>query len=288
MAKKLVNHVEEYKKLEPGSEELVALIVQHHMGWATAIARSVARSWSLDWQIDGLDGGAYEGLLFCARRYDPVMGVPFRAYARRRIHESSTEEARKSKSWKRGTGTNTPEEAVAREVSAKLLNIFPELREGFLPKGDEAGGEKSVRASIRQLLSSASAVAAFNEQGRDNPEVAAEFNQLIDRITELELVHQEIIYGIYWRDLSMRKLAAEWEVDELVVIREHKELLKFVFNMIEGGNKGKALKIRPGLRPISQKFLEGNKESPFIKILGRGDMIAALCLYLSASGVLEW
>lgn len=288
MAKNLVNHLEQYKGLAPGSEELVSLIIEHHMGWATAIAKSVARSWSLDWQIDGLDGGAYEGLLFCARRYDPEMGVPFRAYARRRIHEASTEEARKSKAWQRGTGSCTPEEEVAREVSAKLLHVFPELREGFLPSSEEGKGEQSVRASIRQLLSSASVISAFNDQGRDNPEIATEFNQLIDKINELELVHQEIIFNIYWKDLSMRKLADHWEIDELVVIREHKELLKYIFALVEGTRPNKVLKIRPGLRPIAQKLKDENKKSPFGGILDQSSVVSVLALLISAIGAIRW
>ena len=94
-----------YAEHEAGSEKLVELLVEENAGWAASIARSVARAWNMDWQLDGLDGGAYEGLLFCARRYDPTLGVPFRAYARRRIHEASTEEARKSKNWKKGVGS---------------------------------------------------------------------------------------------------------------------------------------------------------------------------------------
>lgn len=117
--------VENYREYEAGSDELIARLVEEHAGWAEAIARSVARAWNLDWQLDGLDGGAYEALLFCSRRFDPQLGVPFRAYARKRIHEATTEEARKSKSWQRGVGANTQAEQDAREISYKLFDLFP-------------------------------------------------------------------------------------------------------------------------------------------------------------------
>ena len=114
----------EYSKYTPGSEEFIARLIEDHMGWATSIAKSVARAWNMDWQLDGLDGGAYEGLLFCARRFDPARGVPFRGYARRRIHEACTEEARKSKEWQRGTGSQSEEEVEARELSPSYLMRF--------------------------------------------------------------------------------------------------------------------------------------------------------------------
>ena len=60
---------EDYQGLTAGSDELVNRLVQEHMGWATSIAKAVARAWNMDWQLDGLDGGAYEALLFCARRF---------------------------------------------------------------------------------------------------------------------------------------------------------------------------------------------------------------------------
>ncbi|OVE79763.1 hypothetical protein BVY02_02345, partial [bacterium J17] len=198
-----MSDAEKYQSYEKGSEELVAVLVEDHMGWATSIAKSVARSWNLDWQIDGLDGGAYEGLLFCARRYDASTGVPFRAYARRRIHEASTEEARKSKSWQRGTSMGASVEQDSREISAKLFDVFPSLRDGVLPS-TEAPGEDGWRMSIRQMLSGASIIAAFEASGSDNPEIAAEYKRLLEVIASLEPIHQAILWGVYWQGKSMR------------------------------------------------------------------------------------
>ena len=276
----LMNKVEEYKKHEAGSQALVELLVEDHMGWATSIARSVARAWNLDFELDGLDGGAYEGLLFCARRYDPGMGVPFRGYARRRIHEASTDEARKSKSWQRGVGSATPEEQNAREISAKLLQVFPELRSGFVKDEDDTEGN-AVRSTIRQLLSSASVIAAFEQGGVENPSVAVEYREMLRKLAELDPIHQEVVYNLYWKDISMRKLAEKWGIDELVIVREHKEILSFIFSILSDEKRTKKkLKIRPGLRPIALKFREEKQTAPFTKFCEEFGAMSLLFCFL--------
>ena len=277
-----MDNLEEYQKHEPGSDELVNLLVEEHLGWATSIAKSVARAWNLDWQLDGLDGGAYEALLFCARRYDPARGVPFRGYARRRIHEASTQEARTSKSWQRGTGAATEADQEARELSAKLFDIFPELREGLLPGTSDSGEPVSVRSSIRQLLAGASMIAAFEQSGAANPEVATEYKQLLGTLSELEAVHQEIIWAVYYKGQSMRSLAEEWNIDDLSVIREHKVILSHLCDKLEGNlNKRKPLKIRRGLRTLAQALRRNNDPGPFSRFL----QAAIILLFVGISRV---
>lgn len=256
-------------------EKLVAKLVEEHLGWASAIAKSVARSWNLDWQLDGLDGGAYEGLLFCAKRFDPTRGVPFKAYARRRIHESATEEARKSKSWQQGVGCGSEEEQTARDISFTLLKIFPEIREGLLPHSDEEDGD-ITRRSVQQLLTGASLIAAFQQSPRDNPELAIEFNQLISIARSLEPVHQAILYELYWKGQSMRGLAADWGIDELSIMREHKEILLYLFASLEAPSSQttRAIKVRRSLRVIAQKMKKQNLNSPFESAFSAGIVIA--------------
>lgn len=274
---------EEYKRYKPGSEELVTRLVEEHAGWAASIARSVARAWNMDWELDGLDGGANEALLFCARRYDPTLGVPFRAYARRRIHEASTEEARKSKTWQRSTGNNSDEEMSAREISSKLFDIFPELREGYLPASDD-GSADAVRGSIRQLLSSASVFATFQESGIVNPETAAQYKQVLEAIAELEVVHQSIIWAIYWNGQSMRNLAGEWKIDELAIVREHREILLHVFGRLSQPRTAayNKLKVRPGLRTVAQELRKKRVEAPFARFMSSGGANLTVLILIAA------
>ncbi len=254
-----------YQSFAAGSEELVRQLVEEHAGWAASIARNVARSWNLDWELDGLDGGAYEALVFCARRFDPAMGVPFRAYARKRIHESSTEEARKSKSWQRGVGSQSQAEQDSREISARLFDIYPELRGGMLPEFD-SGSDDQMRSSVRQLLASASMLAALREIGEGGAESAVDYKRMIKVVAELEPVHQSIIWGMYYQGHSMRALATEWGIDELNIIREHQVILQHIFARMSEPKKiiGK-LKVRPGLRQIAQQLRKGKDAPPFSK-----------------------
>jgi DNA-directed RNA polymerase specialized sigma subunit len=229
-------------------------LVLEHRGWAESIARSVARSWDLDWQSDGLDGAAMEALIFCSRRFTPGRGVPFRGYARRRIHEASTEAARKSKGWAKRTNAKISGEA--RELSNKLLDVFSDLRSGEI-RGDssaENDGE-SLRSGVRELLVGAALIAAGQTSPDAQPDELTDFKKMVSEVADLEPVHQEILWKLYWDDLSMRGLATLWETDELNVIREHQAILQHLARGFNPGNKTKkALKVRPGLKDISIRY----------------------------------
>lgn len=249
------------------NDEEIDKLVQENLGWTESIARSVARAWNLDWQLDGLDGGAFEALLFCARRFNPTIGVPFRAYARKRIHEAASEEARKSKAWQRGVGSDNPGEQEAREISFQLFEVYPELREGLIPVDETQSAEEQIRSTIRQLLTSASIIAAFREGSTQNPETLLEYRRLFEGLSELEPVHQSIIWGIYWGGQSMRSLAEEWQIDELTIVREHKEILQFVQNRLSNPKSkiNKKLKVRPSLRTVSQQLRKKKDDPPFAR-----------------------
>lgn len=253
--------------METLSIEEADKLVLEHKGWAESIARSVARAWNMDWKLDGLDGAALEALIFCARRFEPGRGIPFRGYARKRIHEASTEAARRSKGWKR---TSLPKsEQEAREISAELFNIFPELRSGELPLLDEAAaeGDSDVRGAIRQLIVGASLVAAKQGITTALPDELVDYKRLVQLMSSLETVHQILIWKIYWEGDSMRTVASEWGTDELNVIREHKVLLAFLFKSLSTRKKIQAPKIRPGLKPIALKLKRSSASGQFSKLV---------------------
>ena len=246
-------------------EEANALVMEHH-GWAESIARSVARSWNMDWRLDGLDGAAMEALIFCARRFQPGRGVPFRGYARKRIHEASTEAARRSRGWKRGSVSNA--EQRAREISAELFNVFPELRVGELPSGDDYGeGEDGTRSAVRELLVGASIIAFKQGMLSDQPDEQIDYKRMVEYVSDLEPVHQVMVWKLYWEGSSMRSLATEWEIDELNVIREHKVLLVFLSKSFAKGKPAQRPKVRPGLKAVSIKLRKTEPIGPFSKLL---------------------
>lgn len=262
--------------LEDGTisvEEANQMVIEHQ-GWAESIARSVARAWGMDWRLDGLDGAAMEALIFCSRRYKPGMGVPFRGYARKRIHEASTDAAKKSRGWRRG---GTKSETRAREVSAQLFNIFPELREGSLPlvEGDSSDGgggdESNTRGAIRQLLVGATLIATRHGLDGAQPDEMLDYKRMVMVLGELEPVHQVLMWKIYWEGLSLRTLASEWDTDGLNVIREHKALIEYLYKNLSLGKQFlNKPKVRPGLREIALRLKRDGEPGQFTNLMRGG------------------
>jgi len=249
------------------SESDANSLVLEHQGWAESIARAVARSWNMDWRLDGLDGAAMEALIFCSRRFDPSRGIPFRGYARKRIHEASTEAARKSKGWMRGGGQSRAENR-AREVSAELYGIFPELRDGTLPVGESTGSEdEDLRSTMRHLLVGASLIAARQAMMDPLPDDLIDYKRLVGVMAVLEPVHQWLLYRVYWDGLSLRTVASDWETDGLNVMREHKVLLAYLQKSFAQGKPAPKPKVRPGLKPLVMKFKKEGSKGPFTEVL---------------------
>ena len=249
-------------------EEANNLVVEHH-GWAESIARSVARAWNLDWRLDGLDGAAMEALIFCSRRFDPTRGIPFKGYARKRIHEASTDAARKSKGWSRGSNNKASAEAKAREVSAELYGVYPELREGRMPVHEASGNDDAdMRAAVRELLVGASIVATRQAASTDPlPDDLIDYRRMVGVMAALEPVHQWLLYKVYWDGLSLRTVATEWDTDGLNVMREHKVLIAYLQKSMAQGKPAQAPKVRPGLKTLISKFKQDGSKGPFTDAL---------------------
>jgi DNA-directed RNA polymerase specialized sigma subunit len=248
-------------------EDANNLVVEHH-GWAESIARSVARSWNLDWRLDGLDGAAMEALIFCSRRFDPSRGIPFKGYARKRIHEASTDAARKSKGWTRSSSKGSPE-AKAREISAELYGVFPELRDGRLPVHESSGNDDSdTRSAIRELLVGASIVATRQAVATDPlPDDLIDYRRMVGVMASLEPLHQWLLYKVYWDGLSLRTVATEWDTDGLNVMREHKVLIAYLQKSMAMGKPAPLPKVRPGLKTLTAKFKKEGSKGPFTDVL---------------------
>ena len=241
-------------------------LVLEHQGWAESIARSVARAWNMDWRSDGLDGAAMEALIFCARRFQPARGIPFRGYAMKRIHEASADQARKCKSWQMALSSGNSANQEARDISIELLHIFPELRSGHLPLAESGDGDET-RSAIRQLLVGATFIAARQGISTSGPDEVLDYKRMLEIVAGLEVVHQLIIWKIYWDGISLRNLAVEWETDELNVIREHKTVLAYLTKQLSIQKQIGKPKVRPGLRMIALKLKKDKKEGIFESLL---------------------
>lgn len=241
-------------------EEANVLVEEHH-GWTQAVAKSVARSWGLDWQGDGLDGAAMEALIFCARRFEPDRGVPFKAYARKRIHEACCEAARKSKGWR----SSSRAQNQAREISIELLNVFPELRGGDLPGMD--GGDGDARGAVRQMLMGANILATKHGISDAQPDEIADYKKVVRVMAALEPVHQTLLWEVYWEGNSMRTVATAWDTDELNVIREHQVILTYLQKAVSKGTPTQLPKVRPGLKDVAIRLKRKEPLGQFSRIL---------------------
>ncbi len=259
---------EESASTRLSEEDANNLVVEHH-GWAESIARSVARAWNLDWRLDGLDGAAMEALIFCSRRFDPNRGIPFKGYARRRIHEASTDAARKSKGWARAASNRPAAEVKARELSVELYGVFPELRDGQLPVHESSGNDDAdARAAIRELLMGASLVATREAIATGPlPDELMDYKRVVTVMASLEPVHQWLLYKVYWDGTSLRNVATEWETDGLNVMREHKVLMAYLQKSLAQGKPAPTPKVRPGLKPLIAKFKTTSAMGPFTDVL---------------------
>jgi hypothetical protein len=264
----MASDVETQKSNRLSEDEANALVVENQ-GWAESIARAVARGWNMDWRLDGLDGAAMEALIFCSRRFDPTRGIPFRGYARKRIHEAATEAARKTKGWLRGSSGKASAEAKAREVSAELYGVFPELRDGYLPAQESGGGDDAdCRSAIRELLIGASVIATKQAAATDPlPDELLDYRRMVTVMASLEPTHQWLLYRVYWDGISLRNVAVEWDTDGLNVMREHKVLLLFLQKSMALGKPAPKPKVRPGLKPLVIKFQKEGSKGPFTEVL---------------------
>lgn len=254
-------------------------LVIENQKWAESIAKSVAHAWNLDWKIDGLDGAALEALIFCSRRFNPNLQIPFKAYARKRIHEAAQEAARKSRGWAISRKKD-PEAHKAKEISQELLKRYPELMDGelviFTDSNEETNSsnnaaeqEKATRLVLREMLLGADIIASKQELSQENidPDETLEAKRIICAIALLEIIHQQLLWSIYWEGLSLRSLADEWHTDELNVIREHKVLLDWLSKNSQGNKKMLIPKIRPGLRGIALKMKKDNLIGKFSELV---------------------
>ncbi len=240
------------------------ILILENRKWAESIARAVARAWKLDPEVDGLIGSALEALVECANRFDPSRGIPFRAYARRRVHEAACDAARSTKAWAEGQVFSGSLEAKARTTAYELLRRFPELRDGYIPFDREGS---SLRSSVRQLLLGATIIYLKESTDSQDSFDFHDYKKLLQAISNLHVAHQWIIWKVYWEGYSLRGLAAEWKADPLTVIREHQAILNYLLGVF---NKKQGLsppKVRPSLKKVisNQKLNLGTV--PFLKFL---------------------
>ena len=124
--------------------------------------------------------------------------------------------------------------------------------------------------ALQRMLISASVIATKQGIEAAIPDEVLEYKQMLKTICCLEQVHQLLVWKIYWEGLSLRGLAAEWEIDELNVIREHKQIIDYMLKAFGKGVETKIPRVRPGLREVAARIRRDNIQIAFSQLLKEG------------------
>lgn len=135
---------------------------------------------------------------------------------------------------------------------------------------DDESGTQATRAGIRQLLVGATLVTTRQGLDSSSPDDLLDTKRVVEFMARLEVIHQIILWRVYWEGESMRAIASEWEMDELNVIREHKALVEYLQKCIAKDRGLEPLRIRPGLKRVALDLKRSNTMGPFTKVLTGG------------------
>lgn len=179
-------------------------LVLEHLEWAHGIARRVAGVLPTWFTFEDLCGPVELALLERAASYDPKRGIPFRAYASRRIHGACFDSVRRKEYKERG---HRGLEYYASRTDKNGFNTG----DFQYRTDDEALHDKSP---------SPEALAASHEQIR----VWARVQQLPPR-------HALVILAVYGGGMTLETLATKVDVGSSRLSQIHHEALR----MLRGG-----------------------------------------------------
>lgn len=187
---------------------------------------------------DDLASAAALGLLMAARSYDPALGVPFGAYARRRILGAIADEMRAA-DWATRTARKRIKESLA--VQESLTGAL-----GRLPTVDEVAESLGVdRQSASDALADASrTVMVLDETSADL--VAADVAGPEDALLETERTRyiraavgslpqraRYIVEQIYFHDRTVGDLAEELGLTHSAVSQQRSEAIRLMRDGLE-------------------------------------------------------
>jgi RNA polymerase sigma factor (sigma-70 family) len=120
----------------PSTSERDELAIEH-LEWARAIARHVASHLPTWFTADDLIGAAEIALLKLAAAYDPARGIPFRAFAQRRIYGACIDSVRRREYRERSHQTTdrlqslclkpSPEDQAAAGQNCRVWSVVQRL-----------------------------------------------------------------------------------------------------------------------------------------------------------------
>lgn len=177
-------------------------------------------------------------LIHCAEAFDEGMGVPFGAYARRRIKGAFADELRRDDWATRGARSRMTELAAVKETLANVLKRPPSLGE----LASALGVEKSVveasqidaSRTVTPLTDVIAEMVAATSQGPEEQVVEAEHADFLGHaVAALPEKMRYIVEQIYFHDRSVKELAMELGSSHSAVSQQRAEGMRLLRDGLE-------------------------------------------------------
>lgn len=177
-------------------------------------------------------------LIQCAESFDASLGVPFGAYARRRIKGAFADELRREDWATRGARTRMSELALMQETLSGALGRMPSADELAAAMGvDRATVEASQLDAARSVTPLTDVIADMVAATAQTPEeslLAAEHEDFLgSAVAALPEKMRYIVEQIYYRDRSVKELADELGSSHSAVSQQRSEAMRLLRDGLE-------------------------------------------------------
>lgn len=177
-------------------------------------------------------------LIQCAESFDSSLGVPFGAYARRRIKGAFADELRREDWATRGARTRMSELAVMQETLSGALGRMPTHDELAAALGvDRASVEAGLLDAARTLTPLTDVIADMVAATAQSPEEAVVQTEhedfLAAAVAALPEKMRYIVQQVYFQDRSVKELAEELGSSHSAVSQQRSEAMRLLRDGIE-------------------------------------------------------
>lgn len=177
-------------------------------------------------------------LIQCAESFDASLGVPFGAYARRRIKGAFADELRREDWATRGARTRMSGLALMQETLSGALGRMPSTDELAAALGlDRAAVEAAQSDAARTVTPLTDVIAdmvAATAQGPEETVLQAEHEAfLAEAVAALPEKMRFIVEQVYYRDRTVKELAEELGSSHSAVSQQRAEAMRLLRDAIE-------------------------------------------------------
>lgn len=210
-------------------------------------------------------------LVTAADAFDPDLGVPFGAYARRRILGAFADEMRSMDWASRGIRRRIKETLAVRDTLSAALGRTPTVAEIAATMGvDEAAVSESLADADRTVLTLDDPVVHLVSSELPLPDEAAaltERREVLQRALEaLPDRMRHIVRAVYLEDRPVKDIAEELGVSHSAVSQQRAEGLRLLRDALE-----RYFAEEPGLAPApTSRVSESAREAYFTRIAASG------------------